>query len=62
MKLRALGMDGAWLLESPVGSDVRRFFREWFKFENIKRVTGREFAIEKADIPLSSVGTLRIIH
>ena len=62
MKLTPLGIDGAWLAESPVWSDDRGFFREWFKSEDVKAVTGREFGIEQANISLSSAGTLRGIH
>jgi dTDP-4-dehydrorhamnose 3,5-epimerase len=62
MKLTPLGIDGAWLAESPVWSDVRGFFREWFKSEDVKAATGRDFEIAQANISLSSAGTLRGIH
>jgi len=62
MKLTQLGIEGAWLAESPVWSDDRGFFREWFKSEDVKAVTGRDFGIEQANISLSSAGTLRGIH
>ena len=62
MKLTSLGIEGVWLAESPVWSDDRGFFREWFKSEDIKNETGRDFGIEQANISLSSRGTLRGIH
>jgi dTDP-4-dehydrorhamnose 3,5-epimerase len=62
MELTPLGIDGVWLAESPVWSDSRGFFREWFKSEDVKAATGREFGIEQANISLSSAGTLRGIH
>ena len=62
MEFTPLGIHGAWLAESPVWSDERGFFREWFKSENIKAATGRDFEIEQANISLSSAGTLRGIH
>ena len=62
MKLTPLGINGAWVAESPVGSDDRGLFREWFKSEDVKGATGREFGIEQANISLSSAGTLRGIH
>jgi dTDP-4-dehydrorhamnose 3,5-epimerase len=62
MNLKQLGIDGAWLAESPVWSDDRGFFREWFKSADVKNVTGRDFGIEQANISLSSKGTLRGIH
>jgi dTDP-4-dehydrorhamnose 3,5-epimerase len=62
MKLTLLEIQGVWLAESPVWSDDRGFFREWFKSEEIKNTTGRDFGIEQANISISSAGTLRGIH
>ena len=62
MELTPLGIEGAWLAESPVWSDERGFFREWFKSEDIEKVTGKSFGIEQANISVSSKGTLRGIH
>jgi dTDP-4-dehydrorhamnose 3,5-epimerase len=62
MNLKPLDIDGAWLAESPVWSDERGFFREWFKSEDVKAATGRDFGIEQANISISSAGTLRGIH
>jgi dTDP-4-dehydrorhamnose 3,5-epimerase len=62
MKLTPLGIDGAWLAESPVWSDDRGYFREWFKSADFKKATGRDFGFEQANISVSSQGTLRGIH
>jgi dTDP-4-dehydrorhamnose 3,5-epimerase len=62
MKLTPLAIEGAWLAESPIWSDDRGFFREWFKSADVKSATGRDFGIEQANISLSSKGTLRGIH
>ena len=62
MKLTPLGIEGAWLAESPVWSDDRGFFREWFKAEDIKVATGIDFAIEQANISQSNRGVIRGIH
>jgi dTDP-4-dehydrorhamnose 3,5-epimerase len=62
MELIPLGIEGVWLAESPVWSDDRGFFREWFKSEDVRSTTGRHFGIEQANISLSSAGTLRGIH
>jgi dTDP-4-dehydrorhamnose 3,5-epimerase len=62
MKLTPLGIEGAWVAESPVWSDDRGFFREWFKSEDVKAATGRDFGIEQANISHSSAGTVRGIH
>ena len=62
MELTQLEIEGAWLAESPVWKDDRGFSHEWFKVEDIKSVTGKDFAIEQANISVSSKGTLRGIH
>lgn len=62
MKITPLDIQGVWLAESPLWNDERGFFREWFKSEDIKYATGRDFGIEQANISLSSAGTLRGIH
>ena len=62
MELTPLGIEGAWLAESPVWSDERGSFREWFKSEDIEKATGKSFGIEQANISVSSKGTLRGIH
>jgi dTDP-4-dehydrorhamnose 3,5-epimerase len=62
MKITPLKIKGVWLAESPVWRDDRGFFREWFKGEEIKNVTGRDFEVEQANISLSSTGALRGIH
>jgi dTDP-4-dehydrorhamnose 3,5-epimerase len=62
MELTPLGIEGVWLAESPVWSDDRGFFREWFKSADVKTATGSDFGIEQANISLSARGTLRGIH
>jgi dTDP-4-dehydrorhamnose 3,5-epimerase len=62
MELKPLGIQGVWLAESPIWSDDRGFFREWFRSADVKNATGRDFGIEQANISLSSKGTLRGIH
>ena len=62
MKLTPLGIEGAWLAESPMWRDERGFFREWFKSEDIKAATGIDFLIQQANISQSQKGVIRGIH
>jgi dTDP-4-dehydrorhamnose 3,5-epimerase len=62
MELTPLGIQGAWLADSPVWSDDRGFFREWFKNDDINKATGRNFNVEQANISSTTKGTLRGIH
>jgi dTDP-4-dehydrorhamnose 3,5-epimerase len=62
MKLTSLGIDGAWVAESPVWSDERGFFREWFKSEDVFAATRINFSIQQANISQSQRGVIRGIH
>jgi dTDP-4-dehydrorhamnose 3,5-epimerase len=62
MKLTSLGIDGAWVAESPVWSDERGFFREWFKSEDVLAATVINFSIQQANISQSQRGVIRGIH
>jgi dTDP-4-dehydrorhamnose 3,5-epimerase len=62
MELTPLAIEGAWLAESPVWSDDRGFFREWFKREEIFLKTGKDFSAQQANISVSNKGVIRGIH
>ena len=62
MRFTPLGIEGAWLAESPVKSDERGFFREWFKAEEVLAATGMNFSILQANISDSREGVIRGIH
>ena len=62
MDLKPLGIEGAWLAESPVWSDDRGFFREWFKSGDIEAAAGIDFSIQQANISQSQRGVIRGIH
>jgi dTDP-4-dehydrorhamnose 3,5-epimerase len=62
MKLTPLGIVGAWLVESPVWSDDRGSFREWFKTADLMSATGTKFLVQQANISSSARGVLRGIH
>ena len=62
MEITPLAIEGAWLAHSPVWSDQRGYFREWFKVADVEKVTGRSFSAEQGNISQSSRGTVRGIH
>jgi dTDP-4-dehydrorhamnose 3,5-epimerase len=62
MKLTPLNIEGAWVATSPVWSDDRGFFREWFKSADIVAATGVDFGVQQANISSSARGVLRGIH
>ena len=62
MIIEPLPIKGTWLATSPILTDDRGYFREWFKFGELQEATGTDFRVEQANISLSSAGTLRGIH
>lgn len=62
MNLTPLGIEGAWLAESPVWSDDRGSFREWFKVGDVFDATQIEFSVKQANISTSARGVVRGIH
>jgi len=62
MELTPLGIEGAWLAESPVWNDDRGFFREWFKHEEILSKTQINFSVRQANLSKSIRAVVRGIH
>jgi dTDP-4-dehydrorhamnose 3,5-epimerase len=62
MELTPLSIQDAWVATSPVWSDDRGFFREWFKSADIVATTGIDFGVQQANISSSARGVVRGIH
>lgn len=62
MEFEEVGINGAWLVRSPVHNDERGYFREWFKASEIATATGLAFHAQQANISSSKKGVLRGIH
>lgn len=62
MDLTPLGIQGAWLAESPIWKDNRGHFREWFKRDEVLSKTGIDFFVQQANISQSQRGVIRGIH
>jgi dTDP-4-dehydrorhamnose 3,5-epimerase len=62
MKVTPLAIEGAWVAEINVWHDDRGFFREWFKHEEVLRLTGIDFSAMQANFSLSKKGVIRGIH
>lgn len=61
MKLTELSIPGAFVLESPVWSDDRGYFREWFKRADLDE-SGINFPIQQANLSMSKRGVVRGLH
>lgn len=62
MKVTSLGIDGAWLLESPIFPDDRGVFREWFKTDVLVKNGLPIFEVRQANTSISAKGVVRGIH
>jgi dTDP-4-dehydrorhamnose 3,5-epimerase len=61
MKLTELSIPGLYLLESPVWSDARGYFREWYKRGDFDEC-GLEFPIQQGSLSMSKRNVIRGLH
>jgi len=62
MEVTPLGIEGSWLAQSPLLSDNRGYFREWFNLNQFEEATGRSMNFEQANVSQSVKGAVRGIH
>ena len=62
LEIKELEIEGVFLIELPIFSDNRGYFREWFKSSLISESLGRNFDVRQANISSSNKGVLRGIH
>lgn len=61
MNLTELSIPGLFVLESPVWSDDRGFFREWFKLGDFE-AQGLDFHARQANLSMSKRNVVRGLH
>jgi dTDP-4-dehydrorhamnose 3,5-epimerase len=62
MKVRPLGMDGAWEVVPQQHGDPRGLFLEWYKAERLAEAVGRPLRLAQANMSVSARGVVRGIH
>lgn len=60
--MKALGIDGAWVLEPTIFPDERGAVHEWFRGAAFRETTGHDLALAQANCSVSRRGVLRGIH
>ncbi|MFF7330112.1 dTDP-4-dehydrorhamnose 3,5-epimerase [Streptomyces sp. NPDC008150] len=60
--MRALDVEGAWVLEPKVFPDDRGSFHEWFRGEEFRGATGYDLTLAQANCSVSRRGVLRGVH
>ncbi|MBO0901949.1 dTDP-4-dehydrorhamnose 3,5-epimerase family protein [Cellulomonas sp. zg-ZUI222] len=62
MRVEALSVDGAWLVEPVLHADDRGVFLESFRGDVLAEVTGRPFHVVQANTSVSAAGVVRGVH
>jgi dTDP-4-dehydrorhamnose 3,5-epimerase len=62
VELEELAIEGAWRASSPIHTDDRGSFREWFKSGDFELLVGRKFEVAQSNISTSHRGVIRGIH
>jgi dTDP-4-dehydrorhamnose 3,5-epimerase len=62
MKIRELGIEGAFEITPEQRGDPRGLFLEWFKAETFEAVTGHPFTLAQANMSVSARGVVRGVH
>jgi dTDP-4-dehydrorhamnose 3,5-epimerase len=60
--IEKLSIEGAWIAKSPLITDNRGYFREWFKFEEVSSTLDCSFQVKQANLSSSKKGVIRGIH
>ncbi|MGV9455494.1 dTDP-4-dehydrorhamnose 3,5-epimerase [Streptomyces sp. NPDC003635] len=60
--MRALGIDGAWVLEPKVFPDDRGSFHEWYRGAEFREATGYDLTLAQANCSVSRRGVVRGVH
>jgi dTDP-4-dehydrorhamnose 3,5-epimerase len=62
MKIRPLGIDGAWEMLPQQHGDPRGLFLEWYRAERLAEAVGRPLRLAQANLSVSAHGVVRGIH
>jgi dTDP-4-dehydrorhamnose 3,5-epimerase len=62
MKIRPLGIEGAWEVLPQQHGDPRGLFLEWYKADRLAEAVGRPLRLAQANMSVSARGVVRGIH
>jgi dTDP-4-dehydrorhamnose 3,5-epimerase len=62
MKIRPLGLDGAWEILPQQHGDPRGLFLEWYKADRLAEAVGRPLRLVQANLSVSTRGVVRGVH
>ncbi|MEV6694755.1 dTDP-4-dehydrorhamnose 3,5-epimerase family protein [Micromonospora sp. NPDC051196] len=62
MKLRPLGIEGAWEITPQQHGDSRGLFLEWYRFDRLAEAVGRPLRLAQGNLSVSARHVVRGIH
>jgi dTDP-4-dehydrorhamnose 3,5-epimerase len=62
MKIRELGIEGAWEITPQQHGDPRGLFMEWYRFDHLAAEVGHPLRLAQANLSVSAAGVVRGIH
>ncbi|MEU1587970.1 dTDP-4-dehydrorhamnose 3,5-epimerase [Micromonospora sp. NPDC005710] len=62
MKIRELGIEGAWEITPQQHGDPRGMFMEWYRFDALAEAVGHPLRLAQANLSVSARGVVRGVH
>jgi dTDP-4-dehydrorhamnose 3,5-epimerase len=62
MKIRPLGIEGAWEVTPQQYGDLRGRFLEWYRFDRLAEAVGHPLELAQANLSVSARGVVRGVH
>lgn len=62
MKIRPLGIEGAWEITPAQHVDARGIFLEWYRHDRVAEAVGHPFRLAQANLSVSARGVVRGVH
>jgi dTDP-4-dehydrorhamnose 3,5-epimerase len=62
VKIRQLGIEGAWEISPQRHGDPRGLFMEWYRFDRLAEAVGHPLRLAQANLSVSARGVVRGIH
>ncbi|WP_089156835.1 dTDP-4-dehydrorhamnose 3,5-epimerase [Micromonospora sp. NBS 11-29] len=62
MKIRPLGIEGAWEVTPQQHGDPRGLFVEWYRFDRLAEAVGHPLRLAQGNLSVSAHGVVRGIH
>ncbi|MEZ0065498.1 dTDP-4-dehydrorhamnose 3,5-epimerase [Streptacidiphilus sp. MAP12-20] len=62
MKIRELGIEGAFEISPVQHGDPRGLFMEWYRFDHLAEAVGHPLRLAQANLSVSAAGVVRGIH